>query len=296
MIWVKSSQMPESSEVRTIVDVISKELEGKELTSIEVGESSKYSEGLDRYDTLIKPYLPLKIDRITCKGKQIFFRFIRSSEGSEYVIYLNSTLGMEGKWLWEKGNHSDLWLNIVDRSIQYKKIRIRVNGRKVYFDDSRHFGNLTIRTEEEYQIKLGQIGPDLLAENVTIDEWLRKARNGRIKNKQICSFLMEQKYFSGIGVYLKSEILYKSKIRPNIILNDLSDSELETILLNSLEIIRSSYRLGGLTVRSYWDPNGKKGSFQCLVYNKKFDPYGNPVITSTFKDNRTTHWVPSVQM
>jgi len=125
--------------------------------------------------------------------------------------------------------------------------------------------------------------------------WLKIARNKRIQNKQICDYLLDQKRISGIGNYLRSEILYRSRIRPDRSLKNLSDEELELLRIESIKTVRESYDSHGLTIRSYSDLYGNKGTFICQVYNRTEDPYGNPIRTDTFKDGRTIHWVPSLQ-
>ncbi len=297
--------MPEGPEVRTITDKLSARLRGKILLRMGWDSTSKYSEGLSGYDNLILPYLPLTIENVTCKGKQIFFHLIKilliDEQSHIYRVYLNSTLGMEGKWVWKSDTHSNFWLTVGDSVVDALgsdrlPISLIVRYQVVYFDDVRHYGNLTLKNEQGYQDKLTEIGPDLLTEEVAFPTWLDKARHKRIENKQICDFLMDQKYFSGIGNYLKAEVLYKAKIRPDRILGDLTDDDLKRILMHSMTIIRLSYSYGGLTIKSYWDPDGNKGRYPREVYEKETDLLGNPVIKSKFKDGRTTHWVPTVQI
>ena len=155
--------MPEGPEVRSITDKLSERMTGMVLIGLGWDQSSKYSEGLPRYDHM-SSILPMTIADVTCKGKQIFFHLVKEYlvDGKEYThrIYLNSTLGMEGKWMWGPGNHSNFWLTLGTR--KSSAIDLIVKSQIVYFDDSRHFGNLTLMTEHEYHEKLGKIGPDLL--------------------------------------------------------------------------------------------------------------------------------------
>ena len=53
----------------------------------------------------------------------------------------------------------------------------------------------------------------------------------------------------------------------------------------------------GATIKSYADFYGDVGTAtdRFLVYGKKFDPNGNPVVREKTADGRTTHWVPKVQ-
>lgn len=289
--------MPEGPEVHTIVDQLGPKLIGRYLLSIKWDTKSKYKDGMTMYDNL-SWHLPIRIEDVTCKGKQIFFKL-----NSEYMIddkhytcnfYINCTLGMEGRWTETPTKHCNLWFELGD-VIKSENVKILIFEDNLYFEDSRHFGNIIILSEPEYIEKLRSIGPDLISDDIKVEEWLSKAKNSRIKNKQVCDYLMEQKYFSGIGNYLKSEVLYAAKIKPDRIMSNLSDVELITILECARHKIKESYQSNGLTIRSYISPNGELGTFKLSVYGKETDPYGNGVVQTMFKDKRTTHWVPSVQ-
>jgi len=171
----------------------------------------------------------------------------------------------------------------------------------LYYDDVRSFGKLNLLTPEEYTTKINKIGPDLLSDVIDPKEWRNKLKNGRIKNKMICDYLMEQSYFSGIGNYLKSDILYICKIKPDRPVSGLSDVEIDLLLKVSLETIRESYSHGGLTIENFWSPDGTRGTYPTKVYNRATDDNGLTVHkikcikASGTEDTRTTHWVPEVQ-
>jgi formamidopyrimidine-DNA glycosylase len=287
--------MPEGPEVRTITDVLNEKLQGSTLIEMYYVSTGKFANGIPGQKQ-VKTLFPATIEQVICKGKQIFFVF-RSILTNE-SFYLNSTLGMEGRWTWTREKHSNFWMVIgvdVNTSTKYCLYKHKLN---VYFDDSRHFGNLTLMTQNEYETKLTKIGPDLLAETITEQQWNDKI-DSVIKRsrrpKQICEFLMNQDYFSGIGNYLKSEILYRARVLPNRTLNSLTMNERNDILRHSMETIRESYQSKGLTVRSYWDPNGNKGRFKRVVYQKEQDPLGNKVEKGQFLDKRMSFYVPALQ-
>lgn len=276
--------MPEGPEVRIIADTLLIEITGLSLISIEYNSSSRYNkkkiEGLEELSNL----LPLTIADIDTKGKKILFQ-LTSEDG--YQAFLVSSLMMEGKWTWDKGKHSDLWLNLQD---------IDGNDYILYFDDSRHFGTFEIFLSlDDLKERLSDIGPDLLSDDIDITTWQNTLANKRLKNKKIGLFLMDQKYFSGIGNYLRAEILYDCKISPHRKLCELSAEDVDNLFESSTRIIRNSYQAQGLTIATFWDPHGRKGNFTVKVYNKTCDPDGCNVITEKLGD-RTVHWVPDVQV
>ena len=102
---------------------------------------------------------------------------------------------------------------------------------------------------------------------------------------------------SGVGNYLKSEILYQARVSPHAIINNIPDQKILEIFKITLEKINTSYKSGGASVRDYSDIKGKEGtfSFTFAVYKKKKDPLGNKIVMEKTKDGRTTHWVPELQ-
>lgn len=292
--------MPEACEVRCISISLNGKLSGKILTSIEFDDKSKYRNGLPSYEEF-KEFLPCTITGVTCKSKCIIF--LCSSNNKQ--IFITSTLGLEGKWtVGDKpfSKHSNLWFNLEDEE---------GNNQKAYFTDTRHFGNIKLHLNlNDLSRKLSKIGIDYLLyaisikedfeiqdhEKIPYDLWYETAISPRWKYKQICSFLMEQGVFSGIGNYLKAEILYRARIRPNRPICELRKDELKLIYKCIFDIIYESFMAGGLTIKTFWDPDGNIGTFKKVVYDQKTDPLGNPVVKDKFSDGRTTHWVKEVQI
>lgn len=295
--------MPEGCEVKCVADTLQFLYANKTIVDLSFDSRSRYWMS-DRSDIKpaqlkilqdfhrgieeLKKLLPLKVLLVRSRGKKIIFEL----EGDNYLV---SSLGMEGRWIPSpqvaKGEHSNLWM-----SFGSMNGRLMVIEETAYYDDSRHFGALEFCfSRVELDNRLSDLGPDMLQDNVTTEMWMSLLRNPRLKNKQICDFLLEQNRVAGIGNYLRAEILYRARIRPNRTLGELSDDEIESLRVHTIATMKESYALGGCTLKSYWDPLGRKGSFKCAVYSQKTDPSGNPVRTDTFKDQRTTHWVPAVQ-
>jgi len=298
--------MPEGPEVKIITEFLHQQTQGWYLSSdspVEHDDRSKYLNNSSSFLKLRGWYL--LVVRVFCRGKQIFFELrgtkktkSNTSELSTY-FYLNSTLGTEGKWVSAEQHrsesqhdksladpkHSNLWLNLV-RGDETKRL---------YFNDVRHQGNFFIFDATEFTTKWNQIGPDMLSEKVKYEDYEQVISRSRLKQKQICDFLLAQQYFSGVGNYLKAEILYESRIRPDRVLGDLTDDEKYLLWRVSRTLIRESYTQGGKTIRSFYRPDGRTGNFIVLVYGHKKDPNGRKVVQNTFKDKRNTYWVPSVQ-
>lgn len=284
--------MPEAGEIRLLRDSLQKYV-GKQIISIKWDKNSKFSKHPIKNQNLIK--FPLNIAKIWCRGKVLIFE----TKSMNKTVYLVSQMGMSGYWSSEKNKHGNLWFTF---GIQSKsKPGYWYTKEILYFNDQRHFGNL-IFTDSLTEV-WKKHGPCLLytslckfdkikseQNHISLTDYIGKLNNKRIKNKQICAFMLEQKWFSGIGNYLRAEILYQAKIIPDRKLCELSQSDKEKLYKTSLKVIYSAYKSRG--PKGYYDD----GKFTLKVYMKEQDPYGNPVVSQTFSDKRTMHWVPKIQI
>lgn len=268
--------MPEGPEVKRMAMNLAERIEGKVLEVADVLGGKWIKNPIPNISDF-KENLPSKVLNVNVKGKSI-------------QIYLENgwtiwnTLGMSGGWRDVQGKHSHFKLKVID-------------GKTVWFEDVRRFGNIIfIKTEQELQKRLNNIGPDLLNENVDIEMFSSVIR--KAKRRAICKVLMDQKCFGGIGNYLKAEILYRAKISPWRICSDLTDEEILGLYKFSILVIKKSFEQGGATLATYTDMNGNKGEFvfSFHVYMKDKCPLGFDVRREITPDGRTTHWVPEVQI
>jgi formamidopyrimidine-DNA glycosylase len=120
-------------------------------------------------------------------------------------------------------------------------------------------------------------------------------------NKPIGNVLMDQKVISGIGNYLRADILWLSKISPFRKVKDLTDKEIERLYKNSILLTWGEYDKKyamekGLIKKSDKLPDDYKREF--FVYFHDTDIYGNPVIREELYEGsqqRFIYWVKKVQ-
>tara|TARA_B100000787_G_C16185027_1_gene294135 strand:- start:83 stop:895 length:813 start_codon:yes stop_codon:yes gene_type:complete len=270
--------MPEGPEVKSMVIQLNKFLTGKTLYQI-VLHSGRYTKKNPYNFQKILENLPLKILEVRNKGKFIWFKF-----ENNWTMW--NTLGMTGGWNLENGKHTRLEL-IID------------NKKSIWFNDIRNFGTVKFcDNETDLEDKLKKLGPDILEDEFTLEVFNSIMGKKRIQSKTIPEIFMNQSYLSGIGNYLKSEILYQSKISPFRQLTTLTNIDLETLFINIKKISNNSLISGGATIRNYSNIDSVEGSysFKFQVYQLKKDHLGNNVIKIETKDKRTTHWVPEIQI
>jgi DNA-formamidopyrimidine glycosylase len=278
--------MPEGPEVKSVAVSLDNKISKLYINDMLIDELSRYYKNPSLINSLSYAKFPLHISKVYSKGKKILFECVDSDK---VKVYLVSALAMSGRWQYTKGKHSGIQMNLTSTKAGDVKYRL-------YFDDQRHFGSLVVAYEDELPKILKNVGPDLLSEKVTYEEYKTVISLPRLRSKQIGWFLLQQKYFSGVGNWIRAEILYECKIAPNRKLEDLSEIDIKHLYHYSLKILKDAYSVKGLTISNYIDPEGNYGTYKVKVYMQKIDPYGHKVITSVFSDKRTIHWVPDVQI
>lgn len=317
--------MPEGPECRRITDKLRSRLKGQSLLWIEILQGNKYTPNLIQWWGQIGHLFPSTCLEIVCRGKQIFFFF-------ENQISFVCGLGMEGKYYYfsskTEAGHKNLVKYQEDKN--YAKFGfhfgktgglLALSDTVVWYDDMISYGNFTITNWQGALEKMKEIGPDLLAtsspfreihpaiksilpplffEQATLELFLAGMRAPRRGQMEICRFLMEQKYFSGIGNYLKSEILYRSRLNPFRTLNTFTNDEIARLFGTSLATIQQAYQSGGLTHGTFLDPDMEKGTFPVSVYKRagEKDPHGYTIVFVSAEqspDGRGTYYVPELQ-
>ena len=129
---------------------------------------------------------------------------------------------------------------------------------------------------------------------------MNRDRPGRlaVKSGVICAkkkpdwtfpqLLMNQRWISGIGNYLKSEILYAASVSPLKMIKEATEAQIEKlydcIITIPKHALDTKMKLG-LAIR---------GRFRIKIYRKK-KVGGHVVEKIKTADKRTTHWIPSLQ-
>ena len=277
--------MPEAPEVLILAENLHENFSNKYLLTI-------WQDKFNHFKDLDKIPFPNRLLSVTANGKKIIFTFEKG--------YLLSSLGMQGGWYIERNiklNPSTLF-----RSVWANELKSKLN-EMVYeicstlsYDDSRHFGWLEYFETEEKLLARLDLGIYLLRgsldDTLTFERWKTAILRGR--RTKICETILEQKYVSGIGNYLRAEIMYDAKINPLSITGELIGAELKRLFENSKKIILEAYRKGGAN-GDYTDLNGNTGHYEHLVYKRGKDKLGNKVESFKDKNNRTVWYVPNIQ-
>lgn len=272
--------MPEGPEIRFEFDRI-KKIKGHVLEHIKILSGRYIRHPLGKEYKELVDRLPLKITKMGVKGKTIWWEL---ENGMGIVV----THGMSGGWKIDgdiKREYSGRWFQD-----KHDRIQFTIDNAILYFNDMRNFGTIHITTnKEQLQKKLDSLGPSVLDHPTEKGFWERFSAK-KYQKKPIGILLMEQELVAGIGNYLRADILWKARISPYRLYEDLSEEDKKNIYQSAIQ--HCQYHYNFMKKHGEIFPEGREATF--LVYGKEKDPLGNPV-TSEKMGPRTIHWVPSIQ-
>ncbi len=233
------------------------------------------------------------VSKVFSHGKQLFIQF--------KTFTINIHFGLSG------------YLSTIP-NLPYCRYKIRFikdnSDVYLYYYDKLNFGNVKyLYDKKELKDKLSKLGLNVMEPKEFTYQNFTSVIQG--KRSSISKFLLEQKYMSGIGNYLKSEILYHAKINPYTPVNQLSNNDIERLYNAIKYIIYNSY-LKGFTNQHIKEYNQIKENFGFTsipltltstdlnienpqpytfeVYERQTDSKGNIVIKEDI-DGRVTYYI-----
>lgn len=264
--------MPESPEINFYYNTYFKKLSNKSFTELSI-LSGKYKRKEPANYLSFSKQLPLNIVKTGVKGKNIWILF-----DNDTALYF--THGMTGYWtnVDEKHNH----------------IKLVINNNTLYFNDMRGFGTMSIMTKLELDNKLNTLGVDVmtLSNNKNDKQIVMNAIfTKKNSNKIIGKILMEQNILSGIGNYLRAEILWDAIISPYRLLKDFSEDDKDRLFTSIINVVQ--YHYNNILKYKHAHYPSRKDTFK--VYMQKKD-INDMEVTHDKLDSRTIHWVKGRQI
>ncbi len=167
------------------------------------------------------------------------------------------------------------------------------DGSKLFFNDARKFG--WWKKVKNTKIIEKKFGPEALkADLQTFRERLKKHHKMKIK-----PLLMNQKFIAGIGNIYSDEILFASRIHPELRAGKLSDEEIKELHQNMKKILQEAIKHQGSSVEYYLDVCGQKGDY--VKYHKVYQREGKKCLRCGTKikrikvGGRSAHYCPKCQ-
>ena len=260
--------MPEGPEVARITKSL-KSLEKSTLVKATL-DSGKISRTKKSAFAQLNKECPVKIKKVSCKGKYIWFEL--ASRGK--INFIGFRLGLVGKLQ-------------ISSSLEYVKrnATFYFAGPKKYliFVDYRNFGDVCPTSSEVHQMYINKIGPDIRTTTFNFFQKAMCVRKGQ--NMPIAHVLLMQNLISGIGNYMRAEALYIAKLSPHHKKSELTGVEWKRLYIALKKVYQWALS------EQIAEVNYKKTNFK--VYGKKKDPSGNIVTREEIK-GRSMYWVKSI--
>jgi formamidopyrimidine-DNA glycosylase len=192
----------------------------------------------------------MKVKSFSRWGKRLFINLNKES------AFFDISLGMTGNLRIESGKPKK-------RKHDHIVVTFASEKRLVY-NDPRRFGWFEYLNEEK-----DLIGWDPLLSSKR--DFSKIVENGQKLEKNIYSFLMDQKYVVGLGNIYVQEILFRAKVSPFRKTKNCSSKDFNEIKKGISFILNKALGHGGSTILSYQNAEGDSGSFQkkLKVYGKK---------------------------
>ncbi|MAL16481.1 MAG: endonuclease VIII [Balneola sp.] len=246
--------MPEGPEIWRAADKIGEAISGKEIEDLFFAfeELKPFKESL----------VGLKVNSVTPRGKAIITSF-------ENNLNLYSHNQLYGKWIIQnRGN--------VPKNNRSLRVAIHTKDKSAFLYSASEIEILK-DNEVEGHSYIEKLGPDVVHPKTTFEEVLERYKSDTFNNRKLSTLLLDQGFLSGVGNYLRSEILFASKVDPEFRPKDCTESQIEALANNSIYLSRRSYETGGLTtpddlVKVLKEEGASRRQYRHYVYGREGKP------------------------
>ncbi len=286
--------MPELPEVEIVKQSLSKKIERKKIKKVIIKNRNLRFKIPIKFEELLKNKTIKKVTRFS---KYLILNFL---DNSFCLIHL----GMSGTIHLIKKNDLNKFTNTSFYNSpklpkKHNHVEIQFEDLNVIYNDPRRFGFFKfIENKQELINRFDHLGPEPFFKNFNLKYLLNYFLN---KKKNIKSFLLDQKFVSGIGNIYASEILFLCKINPTTYAMKLSKKDCKKIIFYSKSVLNKAIKKGGSSIRDFKDTEGQSGNFQkeFKVYQReKLDCIRSKCsgkINKIFISNRSTFFCNTCQ-
>jgi len=230
-----------------------------------------------------------KIESVDTAGKNLLIRFDGGLE-------IRTHLGLHGSW--HRYRPGEPWRRPVSRA----SLVLEVPGAVAVCFDAPVVELFEARAEPVHPT-LGQLGPDLLAEQLDLDAAVTRFTEPEQRHRPIGEVLLDQRVVAGVGNVYKSEVLFLEKIDPFEAAGRLSRPVIRGIVSRARELLQFNARPGAAAGRvTTLDPrtSARLAPTQLWVYRRAGRPCHRcgTLIKSAPQGSdvpRTTYWCPNCQ-
>ena len=286
--------MPELPEVEIVRQSLDKKIKQKSIKKVIIRNKNLRFPVPKNFSSFLKNKKITKVDRFS---KYLILNF-KSGDFCLIHLGMSGTIHIiDNKKKLKFTNASFYHSPILPK--KHNHIELIFNSLKVIYNDPRRFGFFElVENNKKLKNRFQNLGPEPFNLNFDTNYVFNYFKG---KNKNIKTFLLDQKFVSGIGNIYASEILFLSKIYPFKKVSLLSREDCKKIVYNSKKILSRAIKKGGSSIRDFKDTLGSSGNYQkeFKVYQQEGLRCKTKGCTDTIKkkivSNRSTFFCNSCQ-
>ena len=277
--------MPELPEVETVRSGLEKYVVGKRISAVQTFHARTVKPGSI---APLSSAVGSKIQAVKRRGKFLWLELDRN-------FTLVAHLGMSGQLLVQP---STAPIQAHMRARMSLLSRLGRGRDEIRFIDQRTFGWLSLEEQNRGIPRcVEHIAYDPFEAEFDINQVVAKIKS---KKCAIKPAILNQEVLSGIGNIYADEALWRAKIHPEVICEDLSEAEIKKVITSAISVMKSAIKAGGTSFdQQYKNVNGESGYFSrsLKVYGRegeKCSRCGSTIHRIAFA-NRSSHFCPRCQ-
>ncbi len=215
--------MPEGPEIRRAADRLAEAVAGQRLTLAWFAFQE-----LKRWE---KPLRATRIESITPHGKALLTRF-----DNGHTLYSHNQL--YGVWrVAAPGERPD--------SARSLRVALETERAAILLYSA---SDVSMWRSDEVHTHpfLAKLGPDVLDPQLDAKAVAARLRDPRFADRALGALLLDQGFLAGMGNYLRSEVLFAARLRPERKPRELNAAQIRTLARELLAIPRRSYATRGI--------------------------------------------------
>ncbi len=291
--------MPELPEVETIKRELSKILQGKIISTVDILWFKTVSP--TTVNNFKKVIINKKIIGLERKAKMLL---IHLNQDISLLIHLKMTgqlIYVPNKGRIIAGGHFPVQASPTpDIQTPGKHTRLIFNFKdksKLYFNDLRKFGWIKILDDKLKTHLETKLGLEPLSSKFTMVNFKKTLE--KYPNRTVKQILLDQELIAGIGNIYADETAFLSKVLPMRKIKNLKEGEINSLYKNVIAVLKKSIKYKGTSSKNYVRSNGQKGGFvpHLMVYGRAglICKICQTTIQKTKHAGRGTHYCPKCQ-
>ncbi len=216
--------MPEGPEVRREADRIGKAIARKRLEEawFAFPELQHHANELQGR----------RVDEVEARGKAMLIRF-------ESGLNLYSHNQLYGRWYVVKRGR-------MPRTNRQLRVALHTQANSALLYSA---SEIELLADEEIAAHpyVGTLGPNVLDAATEVDDVAERIADTRFRRRSLGALLLDQRFLSGLGNYLRSEALFVARLGPDLRSGDLNETQTAELADAIVTITRRAYRLRGVT-------------------------------------------------